>query len=67
MNNKKQLMAQIRSDINRLGGNYPIMAIYKNNRFVDYTLSTEVKVVDDENSYEMTLIELLHQLENDDL
>lgn len=60
-------MAQIRSDINRLGGNYPIMAIYKNNRFVDYTLSTEVKVVDDENSYEMTLIELLHQLENDDL
>ena len=27
--NKRQLMEQIKSDIARLGGNYPVLAVYK--------------------------------------
>lgn len=36
MKNKRQLMEQIKSDIARLGGNYPVLAVYKNNRLTDY-------------------------------
>lgn len=62
MNYRKRLVEQIKNDIARLGGNYPVMAILKNQRIVDYRLSTEVKVIDDENALELTLAELLAQL-----
>ncbi|HPN89967.1 MAG TPA: hypothetical protein PK169_01115 [Bacilli bacterium] len=65
MKNKRQLMEQIKSDIARLGGNYPVLAVYKNNRLMDYALSTEDRVVGEENGTETTLTDLLRHLEND--
>jgi hypothetical protein len=65
MKNKRQLMEQIKNDIARLGGNYPVLAVYKNNRLTDYVLSTEDRVVGEENGTETTLTDLLRHLEND--
>lgn len=62
MNLQKQIN-QLKIDIEKNGPHYPALVVYKNNQFIDYALSTEVKVMSEETSKEMTLEELLKELQ----